>query len=149
MIKVLFVCVHNSARSQIAETFLNNIGKDYFYTESAGLEPAPLNELAIKVMEEVGYDISNNSVDSVFDFFKEGRRYNLVIKVCDIENGQRCPIFPLTQKVLEWSLPDPRNFEGSDEEKLIKIRVLRAEIKELITNLVDRYKYIDANSEEK
>lgn len=73
----------------------------------------------------------------------------MVIKVCDIENGQRCPIFPLTQKVLEWSLPDPRDFEGTDEEKLIKIRVLRDEIKELITNLVDRYKYIDANSEAK
>jgi len=145
MIKVLFVCVHNSARSQMTEAFLNDIGKDYFCSESAGLEPAPLNPLVIKAMNEIGYDISRNSVDSVFNFFKEGRHYNMIIKVCDMKNGQKCPIFPLTREVLEWSLPDPNSFVGSDEVKLVQIRALRDTIKELVIDLVKVYGEAEIN----
>lgn len=145
MIKVLFVCVHNSARSQMAEAFLNDAGKDFFCAESAGLEPAPLNPLVVKAMNEIGYDISGNSVDSVFNFFKEGRHYNMIIKVCDMKSGQKCPIFPLTREVLEWSLPDPNSFEGSDEEKLDQIRVLRDSIRELVIDLVKVYKDAEIN----
>lgn len=136
MIKVLFLCVHNSARSQMAETFLNDLGKGIFVAESAGLEPAPLNPFVIKAMNEIGYDISANSVDSVFNFFKEGRHYNLIIKVCDMKSGQKCPIFPLTRDYLDWSLPDPESFEGSEDEKLVQIRALRDTIKELVIDLV-------------
>jgi len=68
--KVLFVCVHNSARSQMAEAFLNALAGDRFYAESAGLEPGKINPFVVKVMKEVGIDISNNKIDSVFDFFK-------------------------------------------------------------------------------
>lgn len=147
MIKVLFVCVHNSARSQMAEAFLNKLGGGHFLGESAGLEPAPLNELVVKAMSEIGYDISNNKINSVFDFYKEGRKYNMIVKVCDIEHGQKCPIFPLTLRVLDWSLPDPSGFEGSEEEKLIKIRALRDSIKDLVVSLIEEYKDLDANQE--
>lgn len=92
MLKVLFVCVHNSARSQMAETFLNDLGKEYFFAESAGLEKGELNPNVVEVMKEIGYDISNNQTKSVFDFFKSGKSYTYVIKVCDEMNGQRCPI---------------------------------------------------------
>lgn len=145
MIKVLFVCVHNSARSQIAEAFLNDLGKDIFIAESAGLEPAPLNPLAVKAMDEIGYDISRNSVDSVFNFFKEGRHYSMIIKVCDMKSGQQCPIFPMTREYLDWSLPDPESFDGSEEEKLAQIRALRDTIKELVIDLIKVYKDAEIN----
>lgn len=145
MIKVLFLCVHNSARSQMAEAFLNDLGKGIFAAESAGLEPAPLNPFVIKAMNEIGYDISGNSVDSVFNFFKEGRRYNLIIKVCDMKSGQKCPIFPLTRDYLDWNLPDPESFDGSEDEKLVQIRALRDTIKELVVDLVKVYNDAEIN----
>ncbi len=110
MKRVLFVCVHNSARSQMAEAFLNKLGAGIFEAESAGLEPRPLNPLAVQVMREAGYDISRNPTNSVFQFLKEGRRYELVVKVCDEINGQKCPIFPTTSAVLNWNLADPSEF---------------------------------------
>ncbi|MBR0598571.1 arsenate reductase ArsC [Sinanaerobacter chloroacetimidivorans] len=147
MIKVLFVCVHNSARSQMAEAFLNKQGQGDFLAESAGLEPAPLNELVAKAMSEIGYDISGNETNSVFDFYKEGRKYNMIVKVCDTESGQKCPIFPLTLRVLNWNLPDPSEFVGTDEEKLIQIRALRDKIKDLVVSLINEFKDLDTSAE--
>jgi arsenate reductase (thioredoxin) len=94
MIKILFVCVHNAARSQMAEAFLNRIGAGKFSAESAGLEAGTLNPLVVEAMNEVGYDLSNNQTKSVFDFYRSGKIFHHVIKVCDEMNGQRCPIFP-------------------------------------------------------
>lgn len=146
MIKVLFVCVHNAARSQMAEAFLNKLGQGYFLAESAGLEPGPLNDLVVKAMAEIGYDISKNETNSVFDFYKEGRKYNMIVKVCDTEHGQKCPIFPLTLRVLDWNLPDPSALEGTEEDKLVKIRALRDTIKGLVITLIDEYKDLDADT---
>ncbi len=81
--KVLFICVHNSARSQMAEAFLNLICPDYFETRSAGLEPGVLNPLAVEAMREVGVDISGKNTQSVFDVFKSGQFSPYVITVCD------------------------------------------------------------------
>ena len=148
MLKVLFVCVHNSARSQMAEAFLNRLGKDYFHAESAGLEPGQLNPFAVKAMEELGYDISQNSTDSVFDFYKEGRTYSVVIKVCDQINGQRCPIFPRTLKVFDWNLEDPSAFEGTFEEKLEKTRKIRDEIKARVEAFIEEFKDYAASRKE-
>ena len=140
MIKVLFVCVHNSARSQIAEAFLNDLGKDYFIAESAGLEPGTINPLIVKVMAEVGYDLSQNTTNSVFDYFKEGRLYSIIVKVCDLENGQRCPIFPLAMNVLDWTFEDPADFTGTEEEQLEQARHLRYKIRENVIDLINTYK---------
>lgn len=139
MIKVLFVCVHNAARSQMAEAFLNRLGEGKFVAESAGLEIAPLNPIVVEVMKEIGYDISGNTTDSVFDFFKQGRLYNAVIKVCDQMNGQKCPIFPLALKTLDWNLPDPAEYEGSYDEKLERTRALRDLIKERVESYIREY----------
>lgn len=139
MIKVLFVCVHNSARSQMAEAFLNDLGKDKFIAESAGLEPGFINPLAVEVMKEAGYDISGNKTKSVFDFYKQGKFYNYVITVCDESNSERCPIFPGMVQRLHWSFNDPSSFTGTDEEKLAKTRIVRDEIKEKIINFINAY----------
>jgi arsenate reductase len=132
--KVLFVCVHNSARSQIAEAFLKQLAGDKFEVESAGLEPGKLNPLAIEAMKEIGIDISQNKTKSAFDFYKQNRLYDFVIAVCDQSQAQRCPTFPGTvvTKSIDWSFPDPATFQGIWEEKLDQTRQVRDKIKQQI-----------------
>jgi len=127
--KVLFICIHNSARSQMAETYLNHLGKGAFTAESAGLEPGSLNPYVVKVMAEEGYDISGNSTNSVFDFYKEKRSYDFVVAVCSKEAEERCPIFPGGGERLHWPFTDPSSVDGSEEEKLNTARRVRDEIK--------------------
>lgn len=89
--KVLFVCIHNSARSQMAEAFLNGLGGELFEAQSAGFEPGKMNPLVVEAMAEIGYDLSKNETNSVFEFFKDGKRFNYVVTVCDEGAAQRCP----------------------------------------------------------
>lgn len=117
-IKVLFVCVHNSARSQMAEAFLKQLGGDKFIAESAGLEPGELNPLVVEAMKEIGIDISENTTKSVFEFFKQGKIFNYVITVCDETSGERCPLFPGRTVRLRWSFDDPSALIGAKEDKL-------------------------------
>lgn len=131
-IKVLFLCIHNSARSQMAEAYLKQIGGENFLPESAGLEAGKLNPLAVEVMKEEGIDISNNHTKDVFDFSGEGRSYQYVVTVCDEANASRCPVFPGTHKKLNWSFPDPSAFTGTHEEKLAKTRNVRDQIKQAV-----------------
>lgn len=140
MIKVLFICIHNSARSQMAEAFLNRLADGQFIAESAGLEAGTLNPIAVEAMAELGYDISKNKTKDVFDFFKQGKRYEIVVKVCDALNGQRCPIFPSTKVTLNWDLPDPSALAGSEAEKLNAIRPIRDLIKTKVEALIRDYK---------
>ena len=135
-IKVLFVCIHNSARSQMAEAFLNQLGKDKFKAESAGLEPGILNPVVVEAMKETGIDISGNKTKSVFDFFKEGRTYHFVITVCDESAAERCPIFPGIAKKLHWGFKDPSSIEGTLEEKLRGTRIIRDQIKAHIEKFI-------------
>lgn len=140
MMRVLFVCVHNSARSQMAEAFLNRLGEGLFDAESAGIEAGQLNPHVIKVMAEIDYDLSQNKTNAVFDYFKEGRQYEAVIKVCDQANGQRCPIFPSVYIEENWDLPDPSAFVGSNEEVLEKTRVIRDLVKDKVLEFIETYK---------
>ena len=128
-IKVLFVCVHNSARSQMAEAFLNHIAGDRFTAESAGLEPGALNPLAVEVMREIGIDISRNETKGVFDLYKKGALFNYVVTVCDETQAERCPIFPGYTQRIHKSFPDPAALTGTDSEKLQKTREIRDRIK--------------------
>ena len=130
--KVLFVCVHNSARSQIAEALLIQMAGDRFEAESAGLEPGVLNPLAVEVMKEIGIDISQNKTKSAFDLFKEGKHYTHVITVCDETSAEQCPFFPGITSRLHWSFADPSSFTGTWEEKLEKTREVREAIREKI-----------------
>lgn len=130
--KVLFVCVHNSARSQMAEALLKKIPGDRFEVESAGLEPGVINPLAVEVMKEIGIDISRNQTKSVFDLFKEGKLYTYVITVCDEASAEKCPFFPGITTRLHWSFADPSIFTGTHEEKLEKTRQVREAIRNKI-----------------
>ena len=130
--RVLFICVHNSGRSQMAETFLNILGGHQFLAESAGFEPQPLNPLVVEVMKEDGLDISQNRPKSVFDFFKEGKLFDYVITVCDKQFEENCPVFPGITKRLSWNFPDPASFVGSEKERFLKARELREAIKDRI-----------------
>ncbi len=127
--KVLFVCVHNSARSQMAEAFLKKLGGERFEVESAGLEPTVINPLAVEVMREVGIDISQNRTQDVFELYKAGRTYDYIITVCDEASGQRCPLFPGQTERLHWSIADPSGFTGTHEERLARTRKVRDDIK--------------------
>ncbi len=128
-IKVLFVCAHNSARSQMAEALLNQMAGDRYYAQSAGLEPGALNPLAIEVMHEIGLDISQNQTKDVFGFFKRGALFNHVVTVCDDAQAERCPIFPGYTQRVHCSFPDPAALTGSHEEQLAKTRKIRDQIK--------------------
>lgn len=131
--RVLFVCIHNSARSQMAEAFLNNMAGDRFEAESAGIEPGALNSLAVEVMKEAGIDISQNKTKGVFEFVKKGELFQYVITVCDEASAKGCPVFPGLAKRLHWSFHDPSTFEGTYEERLEKTRRARDEIKNRIS----------------
>ena len=135
--KVLFICIHNSARSQISEAFLKRYGGDYFEVESAGLEPGDLNPLAVEVMQEIGIDISNNQTDSAFEFLKQGKRYSYLITVCDETSAEKCPIFPGVLERIHWSFTDPSTLEGSKEEKLEQLRIIRDSIKERVLEFIE------------
>ncbi len=134
--KVLFVCIHNSARSQMAEAFLNEYGKGRFGAESAGIEPGKLNPVVVQVMLEVGIDLSKKGTKGVFDLFKQGKSYDAVITVCDAASAERCPVFPGKVKRLAWSFKDPSSFKGSPEEVLNKTREIRDEIKNAILDFI-------------
>jgi arsenate reductase (thioredoxin) len=135
--KVLFVCIHNSARSQIAEAYLKQIAGDRFKVESAGFEPGTLNPLAVEVMQEVGIDISGNLTKGVFDFFKRGVLFDYVVTVCDAATAEKCPIFPGITKRLHWSFDDPAAMEGTHEEKLMAVRKIRDEIKTAVEVFIE------------
>ena len=127
--KVLFVCIHNSARSQMAEAWLNHISPECLEAHSAGLEPGKLNPAVVEVMKEVGIDISANKTKAVFDMFKSGRMFAYVITVCDEASAERCPIFPGITKRLHWSFPDPSTLTGTPEQKMERTREIRDMIK--------------------
>ena len=130
--KVLFVCIHNSARSQMAEAFLNQICPGEFEAQSAGLEPGRLNPVVVEAMQEVGVDISGNQTKAVFDMFKSGQIFSHVITVCDETSAERCPIFPAVTTRLHWSFADPSGFKGTHDEVLSKAREVRDAIQRKI-----------------
>jgi arsenate reductase len=127
--RVLFICIHNSARSQMAEAFMNDLCGEEFEALSAGLEPGKLNPIVVEAMQEIGIDISGNKTKAVFDIFKSGLLINYAITVCDETSAERCPIFPGITKRLHWGFPDPSAFQGTDDEKLARTREIRDEIK--------------------
>jgi arsenate reductase (thioredoxin) len=131
-IKVLFVCIHNSARSQMAEAFLNSLAGDRFETESAGIEPGKLNPIVVYAMKEIGLDISENKTKDVFEFYKLGKTYKYVITVCDKNAAEKCPVFLGVAERIHWGFPDPSALSGNYEEKLEGTREIRDQIKHRI-----------------
>jgi len=138
--KVLFICVHNSARSQMAAALLNKRCDKFFEADSAGLEPGTLNPLVVESLRETGIDISKNKTKAVFDVFKSGDLFAYVVTVCAESEAEKCPIFPGVTTRLHWSFPDPSKFTGSREEKLKQIRQVRDDIDKHVREFCAEYR---------
>ena len=133
MRKVLFVCVHNSGRSQMAEAWLNHLCSERFLAESAGITPAAaVNPHVVKVMQELEIDISGKIPRSVFDVYKSGEMFSYIITVCDQASAEQCPVFLGLIKQLHWSFPDPSKITGTEDEILAEIRRIRDSIRDKI-----------------
>lgn len=130
--RVLFICTKNSARSPMAEAWLNRLCGDAFEAESAGFEAGALNPFVVQAMAEVDIDISGKKPQALFDVVRAGQPYRFVISVCDKSAAERCPIFPGVTTRLDWSFPDPSAIEGADDEKLQTARNVRDMIRERI-----------------
>lgn len=139
MTHVLFLCVHNSARSQMAEALLKKHGANRFEVESAGLEPGRLNPYVIRAMNEVGIDISNNTTKSVFDLFNAKKVFQVVITVCSKEAAERCPIFPGLAERHHWPFDDPSSFKGTDDEIMTRVRAVRGQIEDAVVAFINEH----------
>jgi arsenate reductase len=124
-IRVLFLCTHNSARSQIAEALLGRYGGDDFFVRSAGTEQTHVNPYAVRVLGEQGIDWSGARSKVLTEFLDEPWDY--VITVCD-RARQACPVFPGAVNSLHWGLDDPSEVEGDDETKLAAFRKTEQEV---------------------
>ena len=138
--RILAICIHNSARSQMAEEFLRKYGGDLFEVQSAGIEPGRINPLVARLLAEDGIDIRKKKTRSVFDLHSSGAAFDYVIAVCDPEANEMCPIFPAEKKRLHWPFPDPSRASGSDEEKLRYIRPIRDAIRMRVQEFIDDYR---------
>ena len=124
--KIIFICTGNACRSQIAHGLLENMARDKFEVFSAGSHPSRVHSMSIKIMEEIGIDISHHTSDFIDDYLKTG--IEIVITVCDDVN-ESCPIFPGDVERLHWSIDDPFKGWNFDEGQIQSFRDTREEIK--------------------
>lgn len=130
--RVLAICIHNSARSQMTEEYIRAACGDEVEVESAGIEPGEINPVVAELLLRDGMDIRNKKTQSVYDLHAAGRRFDYVIAVCDAEAAERCPVFPAEKQRLHWPFPDPSKATGTLEEKLAFIAPIRDRIKEKV-----------------
>ena len=123
--RVLFLCTHNSARSQMAEGLLRHLAGDRFEVMSAGTEATSVRSEAIRAMADLGVDISGQSSKTLERYL--GEPFDYVVTVCDDAN-EACPVFPGAKNRLHWSFQDPSRAEGSEEKRLEVFRKVRDEI---------------------
>jgi arsenate reductase (thioredoxin) len=132
-IKVLFLCTGNSARSQMAEAFLRKFGVTEFEAFSAGVTPTGINPLTVRVMEEIGFDLSGHRSKGVDEFLGK-EHFQYLITLCD-DAERNCPtVWPGVNERLHWAFEDPAAFEGTEDQKLEKFRQVREQIQVKILN---------------
>jgi arsenate reductase len=124
--RVLFLCTHNSARSQIAEGYLRHLGGESFEVASAGTVARGVNPLAVRAMAEAGIDLSGHTSKTLDGFLRD--RWDHVVTVCD-DAGEACPVFPGAARRLHWSFDDPSSAQGTEVERLAVFRRVRDEIR--------------------
>jgi arsenate reductase len=137
--KILFICVHNSARSQMAEAFVNHLCGHEFEARSAGLEPGALNPIVVEALLEVGLDISGKKPQGVSDILRSGQLFSHVVTVCSEADAEACPIFPGAAKRLHWPFPDPSKLTGSHDQKLARVREIRDQIRARVEQFCDEH----------
>jgi len=133
---IIFICIHNSARSQMAEAYLKHFAGDRFEVYSAGLEPGNLNPTVVEAMKLENIDISGNKTNSVNEFIDGHITFNFVVTVCDETAAERCPYFPGQVKRFHWGFMDPSALGGNSGDKLKQTIVIRDEIKERIKQFI-------------
>ncbi|HYL44189.1 MAG TPA: arsenate reductase ArsC [Ktedonobacteraceae bacterium] len=133
-LRVLFLCTHNSSRSQMAEGLLRARGGPAFEVFSAGTQPRSVHPLAIKVMREIGIDISDQTAKGI-EVFATEPPMDLVVTVCD-EAQEACPFFPNARSQVHWGFPDPSRVTGTEEERLAAFRHIRDLIAAKITQFL-------------
>jgi arsenate reductase len=131
--RALFLCTANSCRSQMAEGFLRHLASDRFEAASAGAEPTRVNPDAVRVMKEIGIDISGHRSKDVSEFV--GQHFTYVVRVCD-RAKENCPIFPGAFRYLDWKLDDPATAKGTEAQRLAAFRRVRDEIEERIRDFI-------------
>jgi arsenate reductase (thioredoxin) len=131
--RVLVLCTHNSARSQMAEALLRSLGEGRYEVASAGTETTRVNPHAVEVMREVGIDISGARSKHLNEF--ADREFDYVITVCD-SAAEACPMFPGPARRVHWSFPDPSAAGGSDDEKRATFREVRDAISQRLTHWI-------------
>ena len=127
--KVLFICNHNSARSQMAEGLLKSLYGEFYDVYSAGSNPSTINPYAVKVMTEIGIDISDYRSKSIKEFMWV--TFDYVITLCGVE-GEGCPFFPGGENYLHKSFEDPAALTGTENDKLDAFRMIRDQIRDWI-----------------
>lgn len=116
----------------MAAALLNKVCGKFFEAQSAGLEPGTLNPMVVRVLQEIGIDISQNRTQRAFDLWKSGQIFQYVVTVCSEAEAEGCPIFPGMTTRLHWPFDDPSKFAGSEAERLEKTRRVREQIRERI-----------------
>ncbi|MGP8199629.1 MAG: arsenate reductase ArsC [Limisphaerales bacterium] len=129
---VLFICTHNSARSQIAEAWLKRMDGPAYEVESAGLEPGTLKPLVIEAMQEAGIDLSGKTTQTVADVLQSERHFDYVFTFYDQKKAGQCPTFPGEIARLHWDIPERPKTPGSNEEQLAHVRSVRELIKQRV-----------------
>jgi arsenate reductase len=120
----------------MGEAFLNELGKEQFEAESAGIEPGLLNPNVVQAMAESGIDISSKKTKAAFDLLRQGKCYDAVITVCDAASAEKCPVFPGITKRIAWSLPDPSAFSGTKEQIMEQVRQVRDVIRKKVEDFI-------------
>lgn len=135
----IYLCSQQRHRSQMAAALMNKMCGELFEAESAGLEPRQLNPLVVRVLREVGIDISKNKTQRVFDVWKSGRMFQYVITVCSEAEAEGCPIFPGVTTRLHWPFPDPSKFIGTEAEVLEQARRVMDQIHATIDSFCEKH----------
>ena len=133
---IIFICIHNSARSQMAEAYLKHFAGDRFNVWSAGLEPGKLNPIVVEAMALDGIDISRNSTNSVNEFVNGHIKFDYVITVCDETAAEKCPYFPRQGERFHWGFTDPSGLPGTYAEKFAATIKIRDQIKEKVKSFL-------------
>ncbi len=130
--RIMFVCVHNSARSQMAEAFVRQYAADRFDVHSSGIEAGKLNPLVVQAMAEVGVSMDGHYAKPAKEYIDRKEVFDYVVTVCDESSAERCPTFPGKHQRMHWGFPDPSALKGTDEEKLAGIRPIRDAIEKKV-----------------
>lgn len=135
--RIMFVCIHNSARSQMCEAFIRHYAKDRFEVHSSGIEAGRLNPLVVRAMEEIGISMDGHYAKPAQEYIDRKEVFDYVVTVCDESSAERCPMFSGKHRRLHWGFPDPSAITGTDEEKLAGIRPIRDDIRKRVLEFLD------------